>query len=123
MGRAFAGKTSMRSVIFAHYLTAETSRLTPTTFVEKADFQLFGVSLTLWDCGGQDSFMENYYHAHKEAIFKNVKVTRQLQNRLKPQILVYVMEVRTAEIALITDEDVAKRGFEGVRSKKLARDL
>jgi Ras-related GTP-binding protein A/B len=30
--------------------------------------------LNLWDCGGQESFMENYYRSQKENIFRNVEV-------------------------------------------------
>ena len=30
--------------------------------------------LNLWDCGGQESFMENYYRSQRENIFRNVEV-------------------------------------------------
>lgn len=32
--------------------------------------------LHLWDCGGQEAFMENYLMAQKDQIFKNVQVRR-----------------------------------------------
>ncbi|CAL1211534.1 unnamed protein product, partial [Candida parapsilosis] len=32
------------------------------------------MSLTLWDCGGQDVFMEKLFHHQKDHIFKMVQV-------------------------------------------------
>ena len=32
-------------------------------------------SLNLWDCGGQEAFMENYFTSQRENIFRNVEVT------------------------------------------------
>ncbi|KAF4727851.1 hypothetical protein FOZ63_022517, partial [Perkinsus olseni] len=55
MGRAGAGKTSMRSIIFANYLARETTRLHPTNQVEHSHLRFLGnMTLSLWDCGGQD---------------------------------------------------------------------
>lgn len=54
MGRAGAGKTSMRSIIFANYLPRDTSRLTATNNIEHSHLRFFGnLILSLWDCGGQ----------------------------------------------------------------------
>ena len=54
MGRAGAGKTSMRSIIFANYLARETSRLHPTQQVQHSNLRFLGkLSLSLWDCGGK----------------------------------------------------------------------
>lgn len=75
MGRAAAGKTSMRSIIFANYLARETSRLHPTNQVEHCNLRFLGnLQLNLWDCGGQDVFMENYFESQKDHIFRNVQV-------------------------------------------------
>ena len=75
MGRAGAGKTSMRSIIFANYGTKETGRLHPTNQVEHSSFRFMGnLMLSLWDCGGQDVFMENYFDSQREHIFKNTLV-------------------------------------------------
>jgi Ras-related GTP-binding protein A/B len=75
MGRAGAGKTSMRSIIFANYLARETSRLHPTQQVEHSNLRFLGkLSLSLWDCGGQDVFMENYFESQRNHIFRNVSV-------------------------------------------------
>ena len=35
----------------------------------------FTQSLNLWDCGGQEAFMENYFTSQRENIFRNVEVT------------------------------------------------
>ncbi|KAF7457074.1 Ras-related GTP-binding protein A [Cryptosporidium felis] len=83
MGRAGAGKTSMRSIIFANYLPKDTSRLTATNNIEHSHLRFFGnMVLSLWDCGGQDIFMENYFESQREHIFRSTEV------------LIYVLEVR-----------------------------
>ncbi|CAD7937840.1 unnamed protein product [Amoebophrya sp. A25] len=75
MGRASAGKTSIRSIIFANYLARETSRLHPTNQVEHCNLRFLGsLQLNLWDCGGQDIFMENYFESQRDHIFRNVHV-------------------------------------------------
>merc|ERR1719161_200414 len=75
MGRAGAGKTSMRSIIFANYLARETSRFHHTNMVEHSSLRFLGnLRLNLWDCGGQDQFMENYFESQRETIFQNAEV-------------------------------------------------
>jgi len=75
MGRAGAGKTSMRSIIFANYGAKETGRLHPTNQVEHSSFRFMGnLMLSLWDCGGQDVFMENYFESQKEHVFRNAMI-------------------------------------------------
>ena len=75
MGRMGAGKTSMRSIIFANYLARDAYRITFTIDVNKHRVRfLNNLVLSLWDCGGQDMFMEQYFQAQKEHIFKNVEV-------------------------------------------------
>ena len=62
MGRVGAGKTSMRSIIFANYLARDAYRITFTVDVAKARVRFLGdLVLSLWDCGGQDLFMEQYF--------------------------------------------------------------
>lgn len=59
MGRSSAGKTSMRSIIFANYLARDAYRITFTVDVNKHRVRFLGnLVLSLWDCGGQDMFME-----------------------------------------------------------------
>lgn len=75
MGRMGAGKTSMRSIIFANYLARDAYRITFTVEVNKARVRFLGnLVLSLWDCGGQDMFMEQYFQSQREHIFKNVEV-------------------------------------------------
>lgn len=75
MGRAGAGKTSMRSIIFANYGAKETGRLHPTNQVEHSSFRFMGnLMLSLWDCGGQDVFMENYFESQKEHVFRSAMI-------------------------------------------------
>ena len=65
----------MRSIIFASYVARETTRLQPTNQVGHSTLRFLGnLTLTLWDCGGQDVFMENYFESQKEHIFRNATV-------------------------------------------------
>jgi len=87
MGKSGSGKTSMRSIIFANYIARDTSRLGPTMEVEHAHVRFLGnLVLHLWDCGGQETFMENYLASQKDQIFKNV------------QVLIYVFDVESREL-------------------------
>jgi Ras-related GTP-binding protein A/B len=75
MGRMGAGKTSMRSIIFANYLARDAYKITFTVDVNKSRVRFLGnLVLSLWDCGGQDMFMEQYFQSQREHIFKNVEV-------------------------------------------------
>ena len=86
MGRQGAGKTSMRSIIFANYLARDAYRITFTNDVNKSKVRFLGnLVLSLWDCGGQDLFMEQYFQSQRENIFKNV------------QVLIYVFDVTSKD--------------------------
>jgi len=86
MGKSGAGKTSMRSIIFANYLARDTMRLGPTLGVENSHVRFLGnLILNLWDCGGQDAFMENYFESQRDQIFRNVEV------------LIYVFDIESHE--------------------------
>ncbi|CAL1156390.1 unnamed protein product [Cladocopium goreaui] len=75
MGRAGAGKTSMKSIIFANYHSRDTKMLQPTNHVEHNSLRFLGnLKLNLWDCGGQDQFMENYFESQRENIFQHCEV-------------------------------------------------
>jgi hypothetical protein len=42
--------------------------------VENSHVRFLGnLVLNLWDCGGQDAFMENYFESQKDQIFRNVE--------------------------------------------------
>ena len=73
MGKSGSGKTSMRSIIFANYIARDTRRLAATIDVEHSHVRLLGnLTLNLWDCGGQEAFMENYFASQRENIFRLV---------------------------------------------------
>ncbi|CAN7997486.1 unnamed protein product, partial [Ixodes hexagonus] len=87
MGKSGSGKTSMRSIIFANYIARDTRRLGATIDVEHSHVRFLGnLVLNLWDCGGQEAFMENYFASQKDAIFRNVEV------------LIYVFDVESREL-------------------------
>ena len=92
MGRMAAGKTSMRSIIFANYLARDAYKITFTVDVNKQRVRFLGnLVLSLWDCGGQDKFMEQYFESQRDHIFQNVGV------------LIFVFDVTSKEFA--TDLD------------------
>ncbi|XP_038173180.1 ras-related GTP-binding protein B isoform X4 [Arvicola amphibius] len=115
MGKSGSGKTSMRSIIFANYIARDTRRLgatildrihslqinsslstyslvdsvgnTKTFDVEHSHVRFLGnLVLNLWDCGGQDTFMENYFTSQRDNIFRNVEV------------LIYVFDVESRDL-------------------------
>ncbi|SGZ47596.1 CIC11C00000002159 [Sungouiella intermedia] len=87
MGRSGSGKSSMRSIIFSNYSAFDTRRLGATIDVEHSHLRFLGnMTLNLWDCGGQDVFMENYFTTQKDHIFKMV------------QVLIHVFDVESKSI-------------------------
>lgn len=87
MGRSGSGKTSMRSIIFSNYSAYETQRLGATNDVEYSNLRFLGnMTLNLWDCGGQDIFVENYLTAQRDHIFRMVGV------------LIHVFDVQSHEV-------------------------
>lgn len=87
MGKSGSGKTSMRSIIFANYIARDTTRLGATIDVEHSHVRFLGnLVLNLWDCGGQESFMQQYFASQKDNIFRNVEV------------LIYVFDVESREL-------------------------
>jgi len=88
MGRSGSGKTSMRSIIFANYLARDTKNMFYTVDVENSNVKLLGdLNLNLWDCGGQDTYMDGYFNNQKDRIFSNV------------QVLIYLFDIETSEHA------------------------
>lgn len=97
MGKSGAGKTSMRSIIFANYMARDTMRLSPTLDVEHTHVRFLGnLSLNLWDCGGQYRFYESYFDSQRDTIFRNVEV------------LIYVFDIDSGDL----DNDLSL--FDGV---------
>jgi Ras-related GTP-binding protein A/B len=61
-------------------------RLGATIDVEHSHVRFLGnLVLNLWDCGGQEAFMENYFSSQKDHIFRNVEV------------LIYVFDIESRE--------------------------
>ncbi|KZP01163.1 hypothetical protein CALVIDRAFT_125560 [Calocera viscosa TUFC12733] len=86
MGKSGSGKTSMRSVIFSNHLADTTKKLGATIEVEQSQHRfLSDLMLNLWDCGGQEAFMENYLRHDQNQIFANV------------QLLIYVFDISAKE--------------------------
>merc|ERR1711907_294716 len=86
MGKSGSDKTSMRSIIFANYIARDTMRLGATIDVEHSHVRFLGnLVLNLWDCGGQEAFMENYFSSQRDHIFRNVEV------------LIYVFDIESRE--------------------------
>jgi len=84
MGASGSGKTSMRSLIFSNNPASLTSRLGATIDVEQNHVRFLGdLILNLWDCGGQDAFMDSYLSTQQSTIFSHVGV------------LIYVFEVES----------------------------
>lgn len=82
MGKSGAGKTSMHSIIFANYPTGDTQNIGLTIDVDESKIKFMGqLTLNLWDCGGQDKLMKQWFTTQKEQIFKHV------------QVLIYVFDV------------------------------
>ena len=87
MGKSGAGKTSMRSIIFANYIARDTMRLSPTLDVEHTHVRFLGnLVLNLWDCGGQYRFYESYFDSQRDTIFRNV------------EILIYVFDIDSGDL-------------------------
>eukprot|EP01084_Bolivina_argentea_P117811 209149_1 len=86
MGKAKAGKTSMKSIIFANYLAKDTSRLGPTINIAHSTLKFLGdLQLDLWDCGGQDKFLQSYFESQRDVVFRNVAV------------LIYVFDIESLQ--------------------------
>lgn len=86
MGKAMAGKTSMKSIIFANYLAKETARIGATIKIAHSTLRFLGdLQLDLWDCGGQDEFMQSYFESQRDHVFRNVA------------ILIYVFDIESLE--------------------------
>ncbi|RXW18975.1 hypothetical protein EST38_g6879 [Candolleomyces aberdarensis] len=105
MGASGSGKTSMRSIIlwvYSNNPASLTSRLGATIDVEQNHVRFLGdLILNLWDCGGQDAFMDSYLTAQRATIFQHVGV------------LIYVFDVESREMA--KDLEYYRDCLEGLR--------
>eukprot|EP01119_Soliformovum_irregulare_P015837 TRINITY_DN4520_c1_g1_i1.p1 TRINITY_DN4520_c1_g1~~TRINITY_DN4520_c1_g1_i1.p1 ORF type:complete len:321 (-),score=87.63 TRINITY_DN4520_c1_g1_i1:70-900(-) len=63
-------------------------RLGATINVEHSHVRFLGnLVLNLWDCGGQEAFMENYFSSQRDHIFRNVEV------------LIYIFDIESRELS------------------------
>ncbi|EDN97074.1 hypothetical protein SS1G_02002 [Sclerotinia sclerotiorum 1980 UF-70] len=86
MGKSGSGKSSMRSIIFSNYVAKDTRRLGATIDVDLSHVKFLGnLTLNLWDCGGQDAFMENYLSQQRQHVFSSVGV------------LIYVFDIESRD--------------------------
>lgn len=102
MGRSGSGKSSMRSIIFSNYSAFDTRRLGATIDVEHSNLRfLNNMTLNLWDCGGQDAFMENFLN--------NVNDNDDNGNNIfkKAEVLIHVFDVESKQVS--KDIDTFKR--------------
>ncbi|EHK20015.1 uncharacterized protein TRIVIDRAFT_89877 [Trichoderma virens Gv29-8] len=92
MGKSGSGKSSMRSIIFSNYIARDTRRLGATIDIDLSHVKFLGnLTLNLWDCGGQEAFMENYLSQQRIHVFSNVGV------------LIYVFDIESRDV----DRDLA----------------
>ncbi|KAF8320583.1 rraga protein [Cantharellus anzutake] len=76
----------MRSIIFSNNLASATSRFGPTIDVEMNHVRFFGsLTLNLWDCGGQEAFMDSFLASQRNTVFRDVGV------------LIYVFDIETKD--------------------------
>ena len=75
LGRENAGKSSMKSIIFANTLPKDTNRLGPTIQIKQSNQNFLGhLPLNIWDCGGQPMFMKSYFDSQRPFVFSNVAI-------------------------------------------------
>ncbi|VBB75893.1 Putative Ras-related GTP-binding protein A [Podospora comata] len=87
MGKSGSGKSSMRSIIFSNYLARDTRRLGATIDIDLSHVKFLGnLTLNLWDCGGQEAFMENYLSQQRAHVFSNVGV------------LIYIFDIESRDV-------------------------
>ena len=87
MGKSGSGKSSMRSIIFSNFVAKDVRRLGATIDVEHSHAKFMGnLTLNLWDCGGQDAFMDSYLNTQRENVFSDAEV------------LIYVFDIESREV-------------------------
>ncbi|KAG0687697.1 GTP-binding protein gtr1 [Pichia californica] len=96
MGRSGSGKSSMRSIIFSNYSAFDTRRLGATIDVEHSNLRfLNNMTLNLWDCGGQDVFMDNFLNNTND----NNNNSSSSNIFKKCEVLIHVFDVESKEVA------------------------
>uniref|UniRef100_L2G4P4 GTP-binding protein n=1 Tax=Colletotrichum fructicola (strain Nara gc5) TaxID=1213859 RepID=L2G4P4_COLFN len=94
MGKSGSGKSSMRSIIFSNYIARDTRRLGATIDIDLSHVKFLGnLTLNLWDCGGQEAFMENYLSQQRVHVFSNVGVLIYFSPQAKIYVLIHKMDL------------------------------
>lgn len=110
MGRSGSGKSSMRSIIFSNYSAFDTRRLGATIDVEHSNLRfLNNMTLNLWDCGGQDVFMDNFLNNAGDNNNSNSTTNNIFK---KCEVLIHVFDVESKEVA--KDINTFKRVLENL---------
>jgi Ras-related GTP-binding protein A/B len=117
MGRSGSGKSSMRSIIFSNYSAFDTRRLGATIDVEHSNLRfLNNMTLNLWDCGGQDVFMDNFLNNAEDNNkgSANAGNNSNFTNNIfkKCEVLIHVFDVESKEVA--KDINTFKRVLENL---------
>ena len=114
MGRSGSGKSSMRSIIFSNYSAFDTRRLGATIDVEHSNLRfLNNMTLNLWDCGGQDVFMDNFLNGAGGNESNNNNNSGFTNNIFKKcEVLIHVFDVESKEVA--KDINTFKRVLENL---------
>ncbi|KAK8805966.1 hypothetical protein WA171_007052 [Blastocystis sp. BT1] len=75
IGNCEAGKTSMRSIIFANYEAKETKLLSATYDIDQVQVQFLGnLVLSILDCGGQERFLNDLFTKKSKDVFSDVSM-------------------------------------------------
>ncbi|AOA63992.1 GQ67_03376T0 [Komagataella phaffii] len=83
----------MRSIIFSNYSAFDTRRLGATIDVEHSNLRfLNNMTLNLWDCGGQDVFIENFLNTSSQNPNSNNNIFK------KCEVLLHVFDVESKEV-------------------------
>lgn len=83
----------MRSIIFSNYSAFDTRRLGATMDVEHSNLRfLNNMTLNLWDCGGQDVFIENFLNTSINQPNSNNNIFK------KCEVLIHVFDVESKEV-------------------------
>lgn len=98
MGRSGSGKSSMRSIIFSNYSAFDTRRLGATIDIEHSHLKFLGnMTLNLWDCGGQDIFMDSYLQDKQEGTSSGGSSGKNHIFQMV-QVLIHVFDVESDEV-------------------------
>lgn len=75
LGKAGAGKTSIKSIIFQNKAAADTLKLCSTNEIEETHLYFINNRpITILDCSSKDDYIRQYFNTKKKIIFLNVEI-------------------------------------------------